>query len=130
MPIYEYACKKCGNVLEVFQKLNERGPKACPKCKGKVERVISHTSFQLKGGGWYKDLYSSTKPDSGKSEGGSDAKGEAKSEASSPVKAEAKGDAKSETKPDAKPAAKTETKPAPKAEPKKEKVAKTAASKG
>ena len=39
-------------------------PKVCPKCKArKVERLISHTSFQLKGGGWYGDLYASKRPD-------------------------------------------------------------------
>ncbi len=64
MPIYEYACQKCGHLVEVFQKVNEKGPTKCPKCGGKLARVLSQTSFQLKGGGWYKDLYSSVKPGS------------------------------------------------------------------
>lgn len=104
MPIYEYACQKCAKTVEVFQKVNQRGPKACEKCGGKVARVLSHTSFQLKGGGWYKDLYSSTKPGAsseGESEGGApeakaEAKPESKPEAKPQAKAEAKGDPKSE----------------------------------
>ncbi len=111
MPIYEYACKKCGKVVEVFQKVSDPGPKTCEKCGGRLGRVISHTSFQLKGGGWYKDLYASTKPDSG----GGDSKGEvdapaAKLEAKSDAKPVAKAEKSSEAKADAKPA---------KAEPKK-----------
>jgi putative FmdB family regulatory protein len=111
MPIYEYACKKCGKVVEVFQKVNDPGPKTCEKCGGKLGRVISHTSFQLKGGGWYKDLYSSTKPESGGS-GGSEGEGP-KSESKTETKAEgAKPEAKAESKTDAKPAKVESKKPA------------------
>ena len=117
MPIYEYACQKCGHVVEVFQKINDKGPGKCPKCGGKLARVLSNTSFQLKGGGWYKDLYSSVKPggDSDSSEGPKPTpKSETKSEttASAPAEAakpaaEAKP-AKAEAK--AKPAAKATAK--------------------
>src|SRR5947208_14548144 len=62
MPIYEYACAACGNQFEEWQKITDKPVKTCPKCKAKkVERLISQTSFQLKGGGWYSDLYSSSK---------------------------------------------------------------------
>ena len=45
--------------------MSDKPIKVCPKCKArKVEKLISHTSFQLKGGGWYSDLYSSQKPGS------------------------------------------------------------------
>ena len=54
MPIYEYQCEKCGNVFEMWQKVSDGAPRACPKCKGrKITKLISHTSFQLKGTGWY-----------------------------------------------------------------------------
>jgi len=109
VPIYEYACKKCGKVVEVFQKASAPGPKTCEKCGGRLGRVISHTSFQLKGGGWYKDLYASAKPESA-GEGG-DSKAEAKgdapaanSDAKPEAKVEAKSEAKSEPRGDAKPA--------------------------
>lgn len=63
MPIYEYRCQKCGKELEVMHKVSDPAPAMCPECKaeGSLERLVSRTSFQLKGGGWYSDLYSSSK---------------------------------------------------------------------
>jgi putative FmdB family regulatory protein len=72
MPIYEYVCEKCGSHLEVMQKVSDAPLKRCPKCRGKLEKLLSRTSFQLKGGGWYATDYSSkskppaeSKPDKG-----------------------------------------------------------------
>jgi putative FmdB family regulatory protein len=63
MPIYEYACAACGHQFEEWQKMSDPPVRTCPKCKKrKVEKLISQTAFQLKGGGWYADLYSSAKP--------------------------------------------------------------------
>lgn len=60
MPIYEYACGKCGHEFEVEQRITEDPIKTCPACRSrKVKKLISQTSFVLKGGGWYSDLYSS-----------------------------------------------------------------------
>ncbi len=56
MPIYEYKCNKCG-IVEVMQRITEGPLKQCPNCQGKVERIISHTSFVLKGSGWYATDY-------------------------------------------------------------------------
>ncbi len=63
MPIYEYECPNCGR-FEVFQKITEDSLKECPKCKeqGKsvpVEKLISESSFVLKGTGWYETDYGS-----------------------------------------------------------------------
>lgn len=52
MPIYEYQCQKCGT-FEVTQRITEKALGKCPTCKGKVKKLISNTSFQLKGTGWY-----------------------------------------------------------------------------
>ena len=52
MPIYEYECQKCG-CFEVTQKITEKPLGKCPTCKSKVKKLISNTSFQLKGTGWY-----------------------------------------------------------------------------
>ena len=57
MPIYEYQCSKCGEVFEAFQRINDKPLRYCKSCKGPVERLISHSSFQLKGGGWYLTDY-------------------------------------------------------------------------
>ena len=58
MPIYEYICEKCGSHLEVMQKVSDAPLKRCEKCRGKLEKIFSRTSFQLKGGGWYMTDYS------------------------------------------------------------------------
>ncbi|MEA2648383.1 MAG: hypothetical protein QOG61_818 [Candidatus Binataceae bacterium] len=58
MPIYEYKCPKCGE-FEVTQRITEDALKKCPTCKSKVERLLSRTSFILKGTGWYATDYAS-----------------------------------------------------------------------
>jgi len=64
MPTYEYACDKCGHEFEREQRITDDPVKTCPACRGRrVRRLISNTSFVLKGSGWYSDLYSSAKPD-------------------------------------------------------------------
>jgi len=60
MPIYEYECTRCGRVEEIFQKLSDRPLKKCKKCSGKLHKLISHSSFHLKGTGWYATDYAST----------------------------------------------------------------------
>lgn len=59
MPIYEYHCTACDKTFEVFQKISDPPLAECPDCGKQVRRLISQTSFALKGGGWYKDGYSS-----------------------------------------------------------------------
>lgn len=77
MPIYEYACAKCESEFEVEQRITEDPIKTCPKCRSrKVKRLISRTSFVLKGGGWYSDLYSSNDTAKDKSEGKGESGGE------------------------------------------------------
>jgi len=62
VPIYEFVCEACGRLMEVMQKVGDPAPPACPECGGtRMARMVSRTSFQLKGGGWYSDLYSSPK---------------------------------------------------------------------
>ena len=62
MPIYEYACERCDEEFEVEQRITDDPLKRCPSCRSpKVKRLISQTSFVLKGSGWYSDLYSSRK---------------------------------------------------------------------
>lgn len=63
MPIYEYICDACGHEFEKEQKITDNPIKKCPKCsKMKVKRLISKgQSFQLLGGGWFNEGYSSKK---------------------------------------------------------------------
>jgi putative FmdB family regulatory protein len=95
VPIYEYECGKCG-VFEQSQRITEPALTKCPTCRRKVRRLISNTSFQLKGSGWYVTDYARN---GGKKKG---ADGEAtKSETKSDGASASSGDstaAKSDTK--------------------------------
>ena len=62
MPIYEYVCEKCGERLEVTQKMTDAPLKrhnGASKCGGRLKKLMSHNSFHLKGSGWYKTDYAS-----------------------------------------------------------------------
>ena len=59
MPVYEYECNECQKVFEVQQRISDEPLTQCPECEGEVKKIISVTSFQLKGGGWYADGYAS-----------------------------------------------------------------------
>ena len=69
MPLYAYTCRSCRKTHEVIQKFSEPPLKKCPACGGRLEKEISRTSFRLKGGGWYKDLYGTPRPEAKKVEG-------------------------------------------------------------
>jgi len=111
MPLYEYRCSKCGKVFEVLQKFSDQPLATHPECGGAVERLLSASSFQLKGGGWYATDYakSGSKPE---------AKGEGKSESedskpeSKPAEKSSDKSSGSESKAETK-SAPAETKPAP-----------------
>lgn len=111
MPIYEYRCKKCGKQFEYMQRMSDGPKRKCEACGAlALERLISHTSFQLKGSGWYKDLYSSAKPAAAGSDAGSGS--EPASESGSGTASESKADGK--PKAADKPAATGEKKKTPK----------------
>jgi len=57
MPIYEYECGKCGEVVEKIHGMNDKPSVKCPKCGGKARRKISSAAFHLKGSGWYVTDY-------------------------------------------------------------------------
>ncbi len=103
MPIYEYACERCESEFEVEQRITDNPLKTCPRCRSKkVKRLISRTSFVLKGGGWYSDLYASPGAKSDPSNS-SDDKAAGKAESKTEAKPEAKSDgsAKAAEKPSA-----------------------------
>lgn len=83
MPIYEYQCAKCGT-FEATQRITDRPLDKCPTCKGKkVRKLISNTSFQLKGTGWYITDYARKGQN-----------GEAKSDSGAKSSSETKSDSK------------------------------------
>ncbi|OAQ21555.1 FmdB family zinc ribbon protein [Thermosulfurimonas dismutans] len=80
MPVYEYECEACGKHLEVWQKITDAPLTKCEACGGKLRKLISQSSFILKGSGWYVTDYArKERKDSSKetSKGGSESKDKA-----------------------------------------------------
>ena len=95
MPIYEYECTSCHNTLEVIQRISEQPLCACPECSGSLKKLVSVSSFQLKGGGWYADGYSSSSPNETKpaiKKNGNDAKNGQEKSTKSPATTAKKAD--------------------------------------
>ncbi|MFZ5774239.1 MAG: FmdB family zinc ribbon protein [Thermodesulfobacteriota bacterium] len=61
MPVYEYQCQSCQEVIEAQQRIADAPLTTCPSCSGSLKKLISANSFQLKGSGWYADGYSGGK---------------------------------------------------------------------
>src|SRR6185436_362694 len=87
MPIYEYQCHKCG-IVEVTQRITEKALTKCPSCKSKIKKLISNTSFQLKGNGWYITDYARKGQTNGES------KSDSRSKSSSAPATESKSESK------------------------------------
>lgn len=95
MPIYEYRCEKCQHQFDLFQKITDDPVKECPECGGPVSKLISSTSFILKGSGWYVTDY-------GKGNGSGNGNGKGKGHVR-------ESGTKNEKKKESKPAAKDNT---------------------
>jgi putative FmdB family regulatory protein len=102
MPIYEYRCERCGE-FEEMQRITDPPLERCPTCKRRVRRLISSTSFQLKGSGWYVTDYA--RSGNGKGKGKDKDASASKDSGGTETKTESKAESKSETKSDAKPSA-------------------------
>lgn len=64
MPIYAYGCTACGAEAEYIHKFSDPPKEVCESCGGSLKRLVTSAAFHLKGGGWYKDGYASTKTES------------------------------------------------------------------
>lgn len=89
MPIYEYSCPRCGT-FETTQRITEAPLKRCPTCKSKVERMLSRTSFILKGSGWYATDYGRSGKSGSESKTDSASSGDASTAAAKPSDGAAK----------------------------------------
>jgi len=89
MPTYEYACKECGEHVEVVQSFKDEPLTECPSCGGPLRKVFAPVGIVLKGSGFYKT-------DNRKSSGGS--KGPKKDSESSSSSSSSSSESKSETK--------------------------------
>ena len=79
MPIYEYECTKCGEVEEALQRFSDKPLTKCKHCSGRLHKLMSQSSFHLKGTGWYVTDYA----DKSKSSGSTETKKKEKSTTSS-----------------------------------------------
>ena len=95
MPIYEYECSKCGKRQEVMQKITDAPLTECKACGGHMKKMISNTSFVLKGTGWYATDYAAAKTTSDKSK--TEKAADTTSESKTGSKTEAKAEKKSAT---------------------------------
>jgi len=69
MPTYDYKCTDCGHTFEHFQSISEEKLKVCPKCNGKLKRLIGAGSSPIfKGSGFYQTDYKAKQGSTGKSE--------------------------------------------------------------
>ena len=113
MPLYEYRCQKCGNLVERIEKFSGPHLKTCTRCRGKLERLMSAPAIQFKGTGWYVTDYarSSSRPSEEQGSAGSPDKSD---KPDKPGKSD-KGDAAPAGNPaEKKPATSNEKKTAPK----------------
>jgi len=94
MPIYEYECQKCNKHHEIMQKITDKPLSKCPDCGGKLKKMISNTSFVLKGTGWYATDYASDKKKRKGAEAKAGKPGEPKTEKKEESKAGKKAEAK------------------------------------
>ncbi len=94
MPTYEYECRKCKQVFEKFQTMTAEPLKYCPKCHGRVKRLLgTGAGFIFKGSGFYVTDYRSSNYRSGAK---SDAPGATKTDSSEKTKTENADKAKPE----------------------------------
>jgi putative FmdB family regulatory protein len=70
MPIYEYNCAKCGKTIEVIQRFSDKPLKKHENCGGVLTKLVSASSFHLKGTGWYKTDYAAKGTAEAKDESG------------------------------------------------------------
>jgi putative FmdB family regulatory protein len=91
MPIYEYQCGQCGKIQEVIQKFSDKPLTQCKHCSGRLNKLISHSAFHLKGTGWYVTDYAGKAPKD--KSGSSAAKSPATSETTSTTASSKKNDA-------------------------------------
>ena len=79
MPIYEYSCEKCGKVIENIQKFSDSPLEIHEDCGGELTKLISQSSFHLKGSGWYVTDYA-RKDSKGNADGEESKQGSSKSD--------------------------------------------------
>jgi putative FmdB family regulatory protein len=105
MPIYGYRCSHCGHEFEIQQRMSDQPLKECPKCQGKLNKILYPVGISFKGSGFYTTDYGSGKSAAAASSNGTSKGSEVSSDGKAETKSESKSDSTSESKP------KSESKP-------------------
>lgn len=115
MPLYEYKCQKCGELVEAIQKLNDPPYSICPHCGGDLKKLISAPAIQFKGSGFYLTDYGRSGSDSAKKTAteGSSAKESSSKESSSRESSSKESSSKEGSSKDSAPATEKASKPKP-----------------
>ncbi len=92
MPIYEYECSECGNITEALQKFSDSPLTTCERCSGSLHRIMSQSTFHLKGSGWYVTDYANKSKTNSSAENN---KSEKPADTSPPKSTESKTESKS-----------------------------------
>ena len=86
MPIYEYKCTECEHRLEKLQKMSDDPLKDCPECgDSALTKLVSASSFKLKGTGWYETDFKGSKKSDSSTPGDSSKKSDTKAKSDSPT---------------------------------------------
>ena len=110
MPTYGYRCSNCGHQFEIQQRMSDEPLKVCPKCQGKLTKMLYPTGVIFKGSGFYTTDYKGSGKDSASSNGsGSDSDSKSKPETKGDSKPESKGETKPESKGESKPESKSDS---------------------
>jgi putative FmdB family regulatory protein len=102
MPTYGYRCGSCGHQFEIVQRISEEPLAVCPKCQGKLSKMLYPVGISFKGSGFYTTDYKDAGKGSASSSNGSKSSSEGSSDSKPETKSESKPEAKSESKPDTK----------------------------
>ncbi|MDP8255428.1 MAG: zinc ribbon domain-containing protein [Candidatus Alcyoniella australis] len=112
MPIYEYECQQCGKLSEHWQKTTDGPPENCPHCQGgPLRKIVSLSTFHLKGTGWYVTDYARKNGDAKNDAPSPKPNGEQSSSAASSSDESKPAESKSESKSESKAETKAESKP-------------------
>ena len=118
MPTYGYRCGTCGHEFEIQQRITAQPLVECPKCGGRLSKMLYPAGIIFKGSGYYTTDYKGSGDGSAgssngvahASEGSSESKPETKTESKSESKSESKVETKAESKSESKPKSKPESK--------------------
>ncbi|HEV2029077.1 MAG TPA: FmdB family zinc ribbon protein [Candidatus Dormibacteraeota bacterium] len=110
MPTYGYRCGNCGHQFEIIQRISDEPLKTCPKCQGKLAKILYPVGISFKGSGFYTTDYKSSGKSSESSSNGASPSKDGGSESKPETKSESKSDSKSESKSESKPQPKSDSK--------------------